>query len=628
MAAILLTILAPLAASAWIIVTRKKIGYAALTGAAGSLAGSILLFMAALNGAVTQLQFTGLPGMPFRLEATEMAAVLALVVAVITTFILVYAIGYMKEEKGKLRFWSGITLFMGAMQLLVLAGDWILFVIAWEVMGFASYLLIGTWYWKKEAGDAANKAFIMNRVAELGLYVGVFVIILAGGSSQILAEPVQGVSVVGTLALLLAVMGKSAQVPFQSWLSAAMAGPTPVSALLHSATMVAAGIILLLKAFPLFPPDALFWIGLVGGITILLTGATAIFSEDIKRMLAASTSSQLGFMALAIGAGYPAAALAHLIAHAFMKSSLFLGAGIFQHEMHSTNYEKLKGSGKKLKLAFSGFAVSGLALAGIPPLIGFWSKDAILTAGLQADPASWYFPAVLIGAFFTAIYMGRAFGILWKGHSEPEEKPKKLPWMHLGFLTLVTAVIAGWLFLDPLVETSGFSIPKDNIAMISGLGAAFLGLAAGWFATTPILKNRVWMFFRDNYPVAGGYTNVIVQPFQMLATGANLIEQFLLQSVFEIGKAFLMLARWLANVPDRAVSFVIDQIGAFNLNIGQWTQITDDRGIVEWIAGLVASIQRLGQYGRNIQSGLVHRELALSVYGMILALIILSLTYL
>ena len=136
------------------------------------------------------------------------------------------------------------------------------------------------------------------------------------------------------------------------------------------------------------------------------------------------------------------------------------------------------------------------------------------------------------------------------------------------------------------------------------------------------------MFFRDNYPVAGGYTNVIVQPFQMLATGANLIEQFLLQSVFEIGKAFLMLAHWLANVADRAVSYVVDQIGAFNLNIGQWTQITDDRGIVEWIAGLVASVQRLGRYGRSIQSGLVHRELAWSVYGMILALIILSLTYL
>lgn len=628
MAAMLLTIIAPLAASAWICLTRKKIAYAALVGAAASLAGATFVFIATLNGSASELSFAGLPGMPFRLEVTEMAAVLSLVVTVITTFIFVYAIGYMEEERGKFRFWAGITLFVGAMQMLVFAGDWILFVIAWEVMGFASYLLIGTWFWKKEAGEAANKAFIMNRVADLGLYVGVFVIILASGSSRILAEPVQGISVLGTLALLLAVMGKSAQVPFQSWLSAAMAGPTPVSALLHSATMVAAGIILLLKAFPLFPPDALFWIATVGGITILLTGATAIFSEDIKRMLAASTSSQLGFMALAIGAGFPAAALAHLIAHAFMKSSLFLAAGIFQHEIHSTGYEQLKGAGKKLKLAFSGFVVSGLALAGIPPLIGFWSKDAILTAGLQAEPALWYFPAVLIGALFTAIYMGKAFGILWKGQSESKEIPRKLKWMHLGFLSLVVAVAVGWLFLDPLVETAGFSLPKDNIAMISGIVAAVLGLAVGWNATAPVLKKRIWMFFRDNYPIAGGYTNIIVQPVQILAQGANLIEQFILQFVFEIGNVFLNIGRWLANVPDRMVAFVIDQIGALNLVIGNFTQITDDRGIVEWIAGLVNSVQQLGRYGRSIQSGLVHRELAWSVYGMILALIIISLTYL
>lgn len=628
MPAILLTILAPLAACVWITAARKKAAYAALSGAAASLAGSILLFIAAMNGAIIELHFAGLPEMPFRLEATKMAAVLSLVVAVITTFIFVYAIGYMAEEKGKLRFWGGITLFVGAMQLLVFAGDWILFVIAWEIMGFASYLLIGTWYWKKEAGDAANKAFIMNRVADLGLYIGIFVIILSGGSSRILAEPVQGISMVGSLALLLAVMGKSAQVPFQSWLSAAMAGPTPVSALLHSATMVAAGIILLLKAFPLFPPEALFWIGVVGGATILLTGATAIFSEDIKRMLAASTSSQLGFMALAVGAGYPAAALAHLIAHAFMKSSLFLGAGIFQHEMHSTSYEKLEGAGKKLKLAFSGFAVSGLALAGVPPLIGFWSKDAILTAGLQANPATWYFPVAIIGALFTAIYMGRTFGIIWKGRSEPKEMPMKSRWMYLGFLALVTAVIAGWLFLDPLVEAAGSSIPKNSIAMISGLVAAFLGLATGWYAAAPVIKNRAWMFIRDNYPVAGGYTNVVIKPFQMLANGTNVVEQFLLQSVFGTGKAFLALGHWLANVPDRAAALVIDQIGAFNLNIGRWSRMTDDRGILEWIAGLVTSIQQLGHYGRSIQSGLVHRELVWSVYGMILALIIISLTYL
>ena len=628
MAALLLTILAPFAASAIIYLIRKKMGYMALVGVLASLVGAIFVFINTLNGNTTELSFAGLPGMPFRLEVTEMASVLSLVVTVITTFIFVYAIGYMEEERGKLRFWAGITLFLGAMQLLVFSGDWILFVIAWEIMGFASYLLIGTWFWKKEAGEAANKAFIMNRFADLGLYVGVFVIILAGGSSSILAEPVQGISVLGTLALLLAVMGKSAQVPFQSWLSAAMAGPTPVSALLHSATMVAAGIILLLKAFPLFPPDALFWIATVGGITILITGATAVFSEDIKRMLAASTSSQLGFMALAVGAGYPSAALAHLIAHAFMKSSLFLAAGIFQHEIQSTSYEKLKGAGKKLKPAFFGFVISGLALAGRPPLIGFWSKDAILTAGLQAEPAFWYFPAVLFGALFTAIYMGKAFGILWKGENNSKELPGKLRWMYFGFLSLVSAVAVGWLFLDPLVEIAGFSLPVNNIAMISGIVAAVLGLVVGWNATTPVLKNRIWMFFRDNYPIAGGYSTIIVQPVQLLAQAANLIEQFLLQSVFEIGNVFLTIGRWLAKMPDRTVAYIIDQIGELNLNIAHLTRKTDDQGIVEWLAGLVTSVQQLGRYGRSIQSGLVHRELAWSVYGMILALIIISLTYL
>jgi NADH-quinone oxidoreductase subunit L len=630
MIALLLTILGPLAASFWITAIRRKIGYAALTGSLASLTGSVLLFLYMLEGQIITVTFAGLPDFPFRLEATELSVVLALVVSTVTTLIFIYAIGYMAEEKGKLRFWSGISLFLGAMQLLVLAGDWILFVMAWEIIGFASYLLIGTWYWKKEASDASNKAFIMNRVADLGLYIGVFVIILTSGSSRIAAEPLQGISMAGALALLLAVMGKSAQVPFQSWLSAAMAGPTPVSALLHSATMVAAGIILLLKAFPLFSPDALIWVGTVGGVTILLTGATAIFSEDIKRMLAASTSSQLGFMVLAIGAGYPAAAIAHLIAHAFMKSSLFLGAGIFQHETGSTKYGKLGGAGKKLTLTFSGFAVAGLALAGIPPLIGFWSKDAILTAGLRANPAAWYFTAALTGAFFTAVYMGRAFGILWKGKVRPNKKSQQrsLPWMHTGLLTLVTAVAAGGLFLDPLIEEAGFIIPKETLAMISGLVVAAAGLVVGWFATAPAYKKRIWMFFRDNYQLAGGYNRVIVQPMLVLAKDFNSFETSLLKAVFGIGITFLAIARWVSKVIDRATAYVIDWIGIFNMNIARMSSFTDDKGIVEGIAGLVDSVQRLGHYGRKIQSGLVHRELAWSVYGMVFAFIIILLTYL
>jgi NADH-quinone oxidoreductase subunit L len=623
MTAMLLTILAPLAASLLILLVRKKMGYIATAGASISALAASLLYLTAGMGAEVTLRFTGLPEMPFRLHATAMTSTLSLVVSVITTFIFIYAIGYMAEKKGQLKFWSGISLFLGAMQLLVLAGDWILFVMAWEIMGFASYLLIGTWHRKKEASDAANKAFAMNRVADLGLYIGVFAIILGSGTSEISAGPSQAISIFAALALLFAVMGKSAQVPFQSWLSAAMAGPTPVSALLHSATMVAAGIILLLKAYPLFSPKALLWIGSLGGLTIMLTGATAIFSKDIKRMLAASTSSQLGFMVLAIGAGFPGAALAHLVAHAFMKSSLFLGAGIFQHQAGSTEYKQLQGIGKKLKWGFGGFALAGLALAGIPPFIGFWSKDAVLAAGLLSEPAVWYFTAAIAGALFTAIYMGRAFGILWKKDADEPERSHRPVWMLTGLAVLVAVVILGGFYVEPMVAASGFTIPKSSMAVIAGLVAAAIGLTTGWFVTAPVYRHRLWSFIQKNYPVIGGYKRLVVLPMDASANLLNAVETKLLQSVFGIGNLFLALARWLSGAIDNAVAFLVDRFGTLNLDIARLTQLTDDRGIVEWIAALVDSVQRLGKYGRGMQSGLVHRELAWSVYGMGLALIIL-----
>jgi NADH-quinone oxidoreductase subunit L len=623
MAALLLTVLAPLAASLYILLIRRKMGVAAILGALISLVGSIALYISTSNGAVIEFRIAGLSDMPFYLLANPMTATLSVVISFITTIIFVYAAGYMAEKPGQLRFWSGITLFLGAMQILVLAGDWILFVIAWEIMGFASYLLIGTWHHKKEAGDAANKAFIMNRTADLGLYLGVFAIILSTGSSQIISEPSQTITILGSLALLFAVMGKSAQIPFQSWLSAAMAGPTPVSALLHSATMVAAGIILLLKAFPLFSTSAMLFIGIVGGLTILLTGATAIFSKDIKRMLAASTSSQLGFMVLAIGAGFPGAALAHLVAHAFMKSSLFLGAGIFQHHTGSTDYQQLGGVGKKLKWSFAGFTLAGLALAGVPPFIGFWSKDAILAAGLQSNAVGWYFVAALAGAFFTAVYMSRSFGILWKGHSPQNEETGKSRRMVAGLLVLVSVVFFGGLYLDAAIEAAGYEVPKTTLAMISGLIAAAVGLTVGWFTYSVTFKHRFWVIIQNNFRVFGGYEQIVVQPVVALATLFNTIEKNLLQFVFNIGNLFIGFAFWLSETLDQSVALLVNKFGLLNLSIARLSQRSDDNGIVQWIDSLVDSVQKLGKFGRTIQSGLIHRELAWSVFGMGLALIIL-----
>lgn len=624
---LLLILLAPAAASLWALFGEKKAGYVSLAGGVISLGASAALFLAVTNGYTESWSFAGLPGMPFVLEVTYLNASLSLVVATVTALIFLYAIGYMAEEEGQWRFWSSISLFLASMQLLLFAGDWILFVIAWEILGFCSYLLISTKYTNPKTSKAANKAFLINRFADLGLYIGVFIIILSSGSSEIAGNPQQGISQTGALPLLLAVMGKSAQVPFQSWLTAAMKGPTPVSALLHSATMVAAGIVLLIKAFPLFSPDVLFWIGTVGGITILMTGLTAIFADDIKKMLAASSSSQLGFMVLAIGAGSPGAAMAHLVAHAFMKSSLFLGAGIWQHGAGSTRFEKLAGAGKKLKFTFTGFAIAAVALAGIPPFIGYFSKDGVLAAGLQSSLPEWYFAAALLGALMTAVYMSRALGILWKGDSDEVEQPSGLRWMQSGLTLMVLFVLGGGLFLHGMVEAADFHLPKAKVAKIGGLIAALAGLAAGWLASFKKADHPLTVFIQNNYPVGGGYSSLVVAPVMKLASFCRKTDEGIHQLVLGIGRSVLKVSSG-SDVTDYQIHKEVHSIGRFGLKLGNWSQRSDEHGINGLISGLVESIKDMGKKGRKTQSGLVHRELMYSVWGMVAFLILMILTLL
>ncbi|MCW9706232.1 NADH-quinone oxidoreductase subunit 5 family protein [Fodinibius salsisoli] len=623
---LLLILLSPAVASLWALYSSKKAGYVSLFGGTLSLLASSLLFFKVSNGYSAAWEFSGLPGLPFRLDITYLNTSLSLVVAIVGGLILLYAVGYMAEEKGKARFWSSISLFLASMQLLLFAGDWILFVIAWEILGFCSYLLISTKYWQTEAGEAANKAFILNRFADLGLYIGVFVIILSSGSSAIVESAPATISQFGALSLLFGVMGKSAQVPFQSWLTAAMKGPTPVSALLHSATMVAAGIVLLIKAFPLFSPDMPFWVGAIGGITVLMTGLTAIFSNDIKKMLAASTSSQLGFMILAIGAGSTGAALAHLLAHAFMKSSLFLGAGIWQHGAGSTRFEKLAGAGRKLKITFTGFAISAVALAGIPPFIGYFSKDGILAAGLESSLPEWYFVVALLGSLLTAIYMSRTLGILWKGDvTDGIEKPRGLRWMQSGLILMVLLVVGGGLFLHSMIETAGFHLPKAKIAQISGLVAALAGLTVGWLASFQKIGHPITAYLRNNYPIGGGYHALVVTPVIKLAALCRRLDERLHQFVLKIGQSVLKLSS-VVDTTDERVHESVHGVGRIGLTLGDWSERSDEQGINGLIFKIVESVKKMGRQGQQTQSGLVHRELMWSVWGMVAFLMLMILT--
>ncbi|HAX82454.1 MAG TPA: NAD(P)H-quinone oxidoreductase subunit F, partial [Actinobacteria bacterium] len=313
------------------------------------------------------------------------------VIGIVGLAVFTYAKGYMKGDVRFTWFFAAFTMFAGSMLVLVSAPNLIQLIVGWEGVGLASYLLIAH-YWEDQANvDAGNKAFLVNKIADVGLFVGVIIIGVTVGSfrfTDILEAVVAGdsglaqVAFWGGLALFIGAMGKSAQFPFHVWLPDAMAGPTPVSSLMHAATMVTAGVYLIGRMFPLFQTDG-FAVDVkavmivIGALTLFLTGLIALVQDDIKKVLAYSTLSQLGYMVAAMGAGAYTAGLFHLFTHAFFKGLLFLCAGSVIHAVHSNNMSDMGGLRKYLPWTYRTFLIGSLALAGIFPLAGFWSKDEI-----------------------------------------------------------------------------------------------------------------------------------------------------------------------------------------------------------------------------------------------------------
>ncbi len=595
MSPVALVVLAPLAAAALIPVLRRAPALLALLGAGAGLVAGLVLLDGVSAGLHSVLILPGLPDMPLRLVGTPLTALLSTVVAVVGTLVLIYAVGYMKQDDEKVRFFATMSFFIAAMQTLVLAGDWILLLAAWELIGLSSYLLIGFWYRRPGVASAATRAFLYTRTADLGLYAAVFLLISTTGSSEIAATLHNGgkASVAVGLLLLAAAMGKSAQTPLHDWLQRAMAGPTPVSALLHSATLVAAGAILLIRTAPLLPPDALLAIGIVGGITTVVTGLIALAERDLKRLLAASTSSQYGLMLVAVGAGVPKAALLLLIAHAAIKSSLFLGAGVFQHSRHSTRLTDLQGAGRDRPWIFAGFTLAALALAGIPPLSGFFAKDAVIAASLASSNARLLAPLALAGTLLTGAYMARALRILWRGKRR-DQRVAGLRWMGAGLAGLVTlAVMLGAAF--PLIETLlATPVPETTLARVFGLSAALGGLTLGWFIPGRRLLGPLLPWAQQGFAVAGGVDAWIVRPALALARGCERLERTLYAGVMAVGR--------------------------LGLAIGRAVRRGDDQGIDGLIASLVRGTVNLGNRARALQSGLIHRELAMTVAGTALLL--------
>lgn len=589
-----LTLLAPLATGLGVFGLRRAPGALALVGAGLELVGALGLFARAAGGAAALVRLPFLPGFPILLEATPLTATLALLVATVAAAVMTYAVGYMARDPERVRFFGTMLLFVAAMELLVLAGDWITLLGGWEMIGFASYLLIGFWYDRPGVPGAAMRAFLYTRSADLGLYLAAFLLIGAAGTSEISAKlATTGTpALVAGLLLLVAAMGKSAQVPMQDWLMRAMAGPTPVSALLHSATLVAAGAILLIRAAPMLPGGALLAIGLVGSVTTVVTGMMALAERDLKRLLAASTASQYGLMLVAVGAGAPVAALLHLIAHAAIKSSLFLGAGIFQHDRDCTLLEALAGAGRARRGVFAGFAISALALAGLPPMAAWFSKDAILAATLASPAAPWLMPLALLGSLLSGAYMGRALKGLWSGAGGEQHAPVPL-FMAAGMGALVVLAVTLGVGFGPIEAMLGAAAEaKPWIVPAMGLTVGAGGLALGWSLAPARLLGPLVSAAQDGFAIAGGMDRLVARPALALAALCERFEAWLFATVLTVGRA--------------------------GLGMGQAARRTDGETINGIIFGLVDRTVALGARVRRLQSGLIHRELALTAGGVAL----------
>ncbi len=447
----------------------------------------------------TWIDISGVFHVPLGLTLDQLSRTMALLVSGVGGVIHIYSLGYMRDDEGKSRYFAALSLFMFAMLGIVFANNFVMLFIFWELVGFTSYVLIGHWFYRDAAADAANKAFITTRIGDFGFMIGILMVWMATGS-LVFAEIAPRMSTIAghplflTIAALLifcGAVGKSAQFPLHVWLPDAMEGPTPVSALIHAATMVAAGVYMLVRvAFVIQgSPTALLVVAWIGTITAVMAALIATQQDDIKRILAYSTLSQLGYMVMAVGLASNDAAMFHLFTHAFFKALLFLGAGsviVMLH--HEQNIWNMGGLSRKLPITFASFLVGALALIGCPPFSGFFSKDAILALAYERNTA--IFAVALFTAFLTAFYVIRMLVIVFFGNArsaiarESHESPLVMT-VPLIVLALF-ATLGGFAFF----ARSFLTLPVEREVAIFVPALAIAALIAGSGLAIALYRNR------------------------------------------------------------------------------------------------------------------------------------------
>jgi len=521
--------LLPLAAFVAIIFWGERLpgrgAYVSIAGIVLAAAGGIAVLLEVLGGAQADLTYQwavlGTRPLVVGFVVDPLSAVMLAMVGVVASLITIYSVGYMHGDPRFPRFFAYFSLFQFSMLFLVLADNFLFMYAAWELVGLCSYLLIGFWFERPAAARAALKAFVTTRVGDFALMIGLLILFVHTGTLAFTGvfRGIASGQISGPLLTLAAVLvfggavGKSAQVPLHVWLPDAMEGPTPVSALIHAATMVAAGVYLVARTYPLFwlsqGHQALGVVGYIGGITALFAATMGVVEDDIKRVLAYSTVSQLGYMLMGLGVLGYAAGMFHLITHAFFKALLFLGAGSVIHAVATNNMKEMGGLARAMPVTFWTFLVATLALTGIPPFSGFFSKDAVLLAAYAHDRVLWGLGTV--GAFVTALYMGR---LLWytfagayrggapaaagagaSGHTvgaHPDSGPHESPAVMTVPLVILAAGALGLGVLEHpferFVHFPGAEAPASNLGVLL---LSVLAAVAGWAVAGAIYHWRI-----------------------------------------------------------------------------------------------------------------------------------------
>lgn len=542
----------------------------------------------------------------FSFVLDQLSLIMLLVITGVGFLIHVYSVGYMKDDEGYARYFAYLNLFLFFMTTLVLAGNALLMFVGWEGVGLASYLLIGFWFNKNTAAEAGKKAFIVNRIGDFGFLIGMFLLLANFGTltfSEIATKLGQspgwtgGVVTVIALCLLLGATGKSAQLPLYIWLPDAMEGPTPVSALIHAATMVTAGVYMIARNHVLFDhsPFALGTVAVVGALTALFAATIGLVQTDIKRVLAYSTISQLGYMFLGCGVAAYSAAVFHLMTHAFFKALLFLAAGSVIHGMGGEqDMRKMGGLRTKLPVTFWTMTIGVFAIAGAPGLSGFFSKDAILYSAFQHGgfgKVLWFLG--LVTAALTAFYMFRLWYLTFFGETRSHDThPHESPWSMLGPLVLLAglSICGGWVsfggrffdFLAPVTGPRADAPGGDTLEYILMAVAVAVALVGWYFAHTFYSgKSERPKELAAAYP--GGYKLLANKYYVDEFYGATVVRPIMIFSTYFLG--------W---VVDKAIlgglAWLLGGIAVFSGALLQRWQSGNIRSYAAWLAAGAAAV--------------------------------------